>query len=159
MAVIYVVLAVWGVLLWVRARAFPTDAFIRALIAGGMTLPLFGYYAWVFTTNETFVIWSSQNILISPPPQDYLLAYGVLIFFGLFAVADAWRRGEEPRLMLLAWALAGLLLVYLPLNVQRRLGEGVIVPLTVLAVLGVERLIQCQGATPSERGCGLRYCS
>jgi len=48
------------------------------------------------------------------------------------------RPGGEVRLaLLLAWLLIVPLLVYLPMNVQRRMSEGVIVPLALLAALGL----------------------
>lgn len=146
LAVMYAVTGLWGVLLWVQRRAFPAGPFVRALIAFGVTLPLFGYYVWAFNSNAVFAQWSAQNILQSPPPWHYLAAYGGLLAFGGFAVRRAWA--SERGLWLLAWAGAGLTLVYLPLNVQRRLGEGVLVALAVLAVWGVRVLVETRGLRP-----------
>lgn len=137
LAVIYAVLGVWGLLLWAKQRAFPLDLFGRAVIAGVITLPLFGYYLWVFSVNPAFAQWSAQNMLPAPPPHHYLLAYAPYLVAGAFAVRRAWQLPGDRHLLLLAWALVGLVLVYLPINVQRRLAEGVIVPLAVLAVMGV----------------------
>jgi hypothetical protein len=53
-----------------------------------------------------------------------------------FAVRDAWRD-EGPTWLALAWVAVVPLLVYLPFNLQRRLVEGVQVPLSLLAALGV----------------------
>jgi hypothetical protein len=146
MAVMYAVLGIWGVLLWVQRRAFPTQAFIRALMAFGVTLPLFSYYLWAFSANAVFAQWSAQNILQSPPPWHYLAAYGGLVALGVFAIRRAWA--SERGLWLLAWAIGGLTLVYLPLNVQRRLGEGVLVALAVLAVWGIQVLVETRGMKP-----------
>jgi len=66
----------------------------------------------------------------------YLAAYGVLLVLAAFATRDAWReegRGWFP----LAWVGVVPVLVYLPFNLQRRLVEGVQLPLSLLAALGV----------------------
>jgi len=142
-ASVYAVLGIWGVLLWVRARAFPLRPFVRALIAFLVTLPVFGFYMVAFNTNPVFAQWSAQNILRSPPPPHYLAAYGGLLLLGAFAVRRAWAT--ERGTLLLAWVLVGLTLIYLPINVQRRLGEGVLVPLAVLAVWGIGVLVESRG--------------
>jgi hypothetical protein len=147
LAVIYLTLGVWGLLLWTQKRTFPTDAFVRALIAGLITLPLFGFYAWAFSRNPIFAQWSAQNILTAPPPHHYLLAYGGLLAFGVWALPSAWRDGERGAL-LIAWGLVGLLAVYLPINVQRRLAEGVLLPLAILAVMGLAHLPVRRLASP-----------
>lgn len=152
MAVIYAVLGVWGLLLWARDRRFPWDAFVRAVIAGGITLPLFAFFYWTFAANPMFAQWSAQNTLPSPPPLHYLLAYGPYLLAGAFAVRHIWREPSERGILLLAWVLVGLLLVYLPLNVQRRLGEGVLIPLAIVAVLGLESLRVRPGVRALWRG-------
>ncbi len=139
LAVVYAVLGVWGLLLWVRRRAFPLDAFIRAVMAAGVPLPLFLFLFWQFQVNPAMAQWSAQNSLPAPPPLHYLLAYAPFLIGGAFGVRGAWRSEDERWLLVLAWALAGLTLVYLPVNVQRRLAEGVLIPLALLATVGAMR--------------------
>lgn len=145
-AVTYVLLGVWGLAAWAIQRRFPTRLFLRAVVAGALTLPLFLYYAWVFANNWAFAHWSSQNILTSPPPLDYLLSYGLLIMLALIAlrgvVRQAYQRVEYA--LLIGWLIAAPILVYLPINVQRRLGEGVIIPLAICAALGLRQLFRAQ---------------
>jgi hypothetical protein len=142
-AVIYVLLGVWGLAAWIIPRRFPTQLFWRALIAALITLPLFIYYTVIFSTNPAFAQWSAQNILTSPPPLDYVLAYlplGVLAILAARLIFKRARRRNEHAL-LIGWLIAAPMLVYLPINVQRRLGEGVIVPLAVCAALGLRSLL------------------
>ena len=137
LAILYAILGIWGLMLWARDRAFPRDLFVRCLIAGGLTLPLFVYFLWAFTANPAFAQWSAQNSLPAPPPWHYLLAYAPYLLAGGFAVRAAWRQQGESSLLLLAWAFVGLVLVYLPISVQRRLAEGILIPLAILAVWGL----------------------
>jgi hypothetical protein len=69
-----------------------------------------------------------------------LAAYGVLLALAAFAVRDAWRA-ERPAWLALAWVGVVPLLVYLPFNLQRRLVEGVQVPLSLLAAWGLVKMI------------------
>ncbi|MBK8021613.1 MAG: hypothetical protein IPK19_09325 [Chloroflexi bacterium] len=140
LAILYCIVGAWGLASLVRTRRFPSVLFVRAFVACGLTLPLFFYYAVAFTQNQAFAIWSAQNNLPSPSLLEYLFAYGllgVLAFVAFFRL----RREMEPRFMLLVgWLAAVPFLVYLPINVQRRMSEAVLIPLAILAALTLERL-------------------
>jgi hypothetical protein len=78
-----------------------------------------------------FRAWDAQSITLSPHPLHYLVAYIVMIGLALLA-------SKRPQMDLLwTWILASALLVYAPLNPQRRFVEGVQVPLSILATCGV----------------------
>jgi len=51
--------------------------------------------------------------------------------------AERGSGGEAKFALLLGWLLIVPILVYLPINVQRRMSEGVIVPLAILAAVGL----------------------
>lgn len=142
LALIYCVLGAWGLVAWIRQRQFPWSLFRRAIVAAGITLPLFIYFALVFSQNPAFAQWSAQNILTSPPLLDNLLAYLPLALLAILGARQIWRSAEPHRALLIGWPLIVPLLIYLPINVQRRLAEAVIVPLAILAVFGIERLTQ-----------------
>jgi hypothetical protein len=144
LAVLYCVLGAWGLALWIRGRRFPLALTLHGGLAAALTLPLFIYYALAFSRNPVFAAWSAQNILTSPHPLHYLFAYALFLALAAFAVRWAWRRGwrSPAYLLLLAWVLMMPLLVYLPINVQRRMAEGVIVPLAILAAHGLALLIR-----------------
>ncbi len=153
--IIYVILAVWGLILWIAQRRFPRELLIAGGIAAGITLPLFAYFTYTFAANLIFAVWSSQNILLSPNPLHYVSAYCLLVTFALIAGRWLWKRITSPTSKsllgtrysalstfsaLLLWPLVVPILVYLPLNVQRRMAEAVIVPLAILAAVGLRFL-------------------
>ncbi|HVU13426.1 MAG TPA: hypothetical protein VHD90_19240, partial [Phototrophicaceae bacterium] len=156
LAVIYCVLGAWGLAAWAKDRRFPMALFVRAVMAAGITLPLFLFYALAFAANPAFALWSAQNILTSPPPLQYVFAYILLILMAAFGVRWLWTRaGLRPAPtdsvgswaynaapLLIGWVLIVPILVYLPINVQRRMSEGVIVPLAVLAAAGLRVLAE-----------------
>jgi hypothetical protein len=156
LAVIYCLLAAWGVGLiarnltssarhvdgrheWRPYRILPLTLLLYGGIAAGITLPVFIYYALAFAGNPVFAAWSAQNLLAAPHPLQYLVAYSIFLALGAFAIRWAWRRGRARAeyVLLLAWVMAAALLVYLPINVQRRMSEAVIVPLAILAAHGL----------------------
>jgi hypothetical protein len=104
------------------------------------------YTAWIFLTNPVMKGWSEQNLVLSPNPLHYLVAYGLS---GLFAVlAAVWivrqiRSGTSSHAqhLLLAWAVVIPLFLYAPFNLQRRMIESYQVPLSALAAIGIARLV------------------
>jgi hypothetical protein len=114
----------------------------EGLVAGSVVLipsSVVAYSAWVFTSDQVYAIWAAQNRILSPHPLHYLAAYGVLLVLAAFAVRDAWRD-EGPAWLALAWVGVVPVLIYVPFNLQRRLVEGVQVPLSLLAAWGAVRL-------------------
>ncbi len=155
-AVIYVVLGAWGLAVWIGTRRFPRELAIRGVIAGVITLPLFAYSAYVFATNAAFAQWSAQNTLISPNVLAYVLGYLPLAGLAAFGIGAAWRRARISARywLLMAWVVIVPVLVYLPINVQRRLAEGVIVPLAILGAMGARRLFVRGYSTQARRWMG-----
>jgi hypothetical protein len=143
LAVIYVVLGAWGLVSWVLQRRFPLALVRRGLLPALLTLPLFGYYAAAFAGNPALAQWSAQNRLPSPHPLHYLVAFILLVIPAAWGSRRVIRRARlDFRYgLLLAWPLIVPVLVYLPINVQRRLAALVIVPLAILAVMGLRWII------------------
>lgn len=109
-------------------------------IAFLIPLPLYIYFAYVLYTNEVFAAWDVQAATLSAPWPHYLLAYGPMLLLGALHL---WRRPSERTAVtpLWMWVLAVALLLYAPLNPQRRFVQGVHVPLAILATLGLLRVI------------------
>ena len=110
--------------------------------AAGFVLP--GAWAAVsaasYLTDPYLQTWGQQNVLLSPPISQYVLAYLLLAPLAaagavLLVREDAWR-GWLPA----AWALALPVLAYAPTNLQRRLPDGGWVALAALAFAALEGL-------------------
>ncbi|MBN1201595.1 MAG: hypothetical protein JXJ20_07045 [Anaerolineae bacterium] len=144
-AVLYAVLGAWGLAVWIRARCFPWMLFWRAASAGLVALPVLLYSVLVFASNDVFRQWSNQNLLPSPHPLHYVLGYASLAVPAVYALRWAWRKSADERdlpvLLLASWLVIVPVMVYLPINVQRRLAEGVIAPLGILAVIGLRLVV------------------
>lgn len=97
-------------------------------------LPSLLYFASVLATNPVFGEWWEQATTPSPPLWDYALAFGIILLLALPAFKSAWR--EKGSLFLAIWTLGIILLLYLPLNPQRRMIQGAHIPLSILATMG-----------------------
>ncbi|MDX2141230.1 MAG: hypothetical protein SF123_24310 [Chloroflexota bacterium] len=143
LAVLYALLGAWGLAVWIRQRRFPLTLAAWGGLAAMITLPLFAYYLVAGTGNPVFAAWYAQSSLTSPHPLHYLSAYGLLLLLSAAAMRWAWLHGRRsPGYVLLpAWVAMMPVLVYaLPDNVQRRMAEGVIVPLAIMGTHGLTLL-------------------
>ncbi|MEA3377948.1 MAG: hypothetical protein U9R72_17310, partial [Chloroflexota bacterium] len=121
------------------ARGLPWGRAALAGIAVVISAPIVVYSGWRFMSHPVYWAWGAQNQILSPHPLHYVAAYGVPLALAAFAVGDAWRS-KRPAWLALAWVGVVPLLVYLPFNLQRRLVEGVQVPLSLLAAKGLARI-------------------
>jgi len=111
-----------------------------ALVAVAVSAPLVVYNALVLGLDPALAQWMAQNVLPSPHPVHYALAYGVLLVPAAAGWRALWRRDARLALFAGTWVALGLVLAYAPIPTQRRLVEGVQLPLVVLAVLGLQSL-------------------
>jgi len=131
----------WAVMgmLWmvmnVRERRILWPEAASAGIVAAISAPIIGYSLYIFGSDPVYAAWSGQNLILSPHPLHYVAASIVPVLMAIPAVGRVWRDGG-PGWAALTWVGVIPLLVYLPVNVQRRLVEGVQIPLCLLAAQG-----------------------
>lgn len=101
--------------------------------------PVLIYDFWATRLDPTLASWNSQNLTPTPPLWDLLLALSPALILALPGAWLLWRRGNKGRLPL-AWAVLGMLLIYLPFGLQRRFMMGLFVPVVGLAGFGLSGL-------------------
>lgn len=145
----FALLTVWAILavylgwLYLTCRRLPWPQIWLTLGVGVGSAPVIGYDYWVSITNPILSGWSVQNITAAPPLLDFVLGYGLV---GLLAIVGGWIIVQQSRNQLSPepgewlvfwWAVVGILLVYLPFDLQRRLITGLHIPLGILAAIGL----------------------
>ncbi len=114
-------------------------------IVSVLSSPAIGYYLWLLKVDWLTAQRALQNINPTTPLYLTLVSFGGL---GICAVGAAWylirekKIWQTPYLLLIAWALAQLAMLYAPIAYQRRTGLGFHFPLVVLAVFGMGHLYQ-----------------
>jgi hypothetical protein len=107
-----------------------------------LSLPLVVYLGYSFTRDPFLSAWTSQNLILSPHPAHYLIAYGLII---LPTLMGGWRIIQDRNhtgMLLIGWAAIFPILAYAPFNLQRRLPEGIWVALISLAAIGLVSWLQ-----------------
>lgn len=132
---VYVLLVAW------RERQMPWQEVAGAVFAAAAAAPVMMSIVIAFFTNPALAAWSAQNLTPSLPPWDYALGYGLVLLLAVGGVVIALRRHERTDLFLLAWVGSVVVLLYVPIALQRRFITGLHVPLTVLAASGLQQIV------------------
>jgi hypothetical protein len=106
--------------------------------------PVLFYFFLVFSTDPFLTLWTDQNLILSPGPIHYLLAYGLVLPLVILGLIRAWSSDKRQWLLPVGWTLVLPLLAYAPYNLQRRLPEGGWNALVLLAAYGLSRLSKRQ---------------
>jgi hypothetical protein len=102
------------------------------------------YQLWMLLNDDFLQTWSLQNVILSPHPVYYLLAYGLFIPYAYWGWRWFRARNSIRADFLGAWILIFPALAYAPLNLQRRLPEGVWIAWIVLALAALSALQDVQ---------------
>jgi hypothetical protein len=102
--------------------------------------PLVIYTAVSFFTDPFLKIWSAQNIILSPPVGDYLMAFGITFPFLYLGFKKLFQVKRVESYVLTGWIVLLPFLAYFPYNLQRRLPEGIWVALAIVTALGLAGL-------------------
>jgi hypothetical protein len=111
---------------------------LAALILGGF--PLVIYQVAAIMGDPLLRAWNDQNLTPTPPWWDLLIALSPAL---LFAVPGIWKALRRRTLMdktVIAWVGLSFFLMVLPFGLQRRMMTGLYIPLSILAVEGIEVL-------------------
>lgn len=132
----------WCLIRWFQQKSLPWSHVGRLAWFGLSSLPLLLYFLWMTRDNALIGEWMAQNVTPSPALGQWLAAYGLL---APLAAVGAWRAARRRRpgdWFLLTWLVMQVLLMLLPISLQRRLSTGLHLPLCFLATLGFEDLMR-----------------
>lgn len=130
------ILATYWILLSLKRKRPAWREAVAIAVWGLAPLPLAVYYLSAFDSVPVFRSWSAQNVLPCPPIGHLLLGYGILALLAVGGLYHTIQQRNERRLLLLAWVISAVVLLYLPFALQRRMVEGLHVPICILATVG-----------------------
>jgi hypothetical protein len=138
--VLGVVLIVYGAVLWTSERRFPA----RWVVGGSSVVlgagAMVGYLIFAFRADPLLSFYG-QGVMQSPPPWYYVMGYGLLWPLALLGSVDSIRRRDRRGRLLIVWVVVVFVLAYSPLPMQRRLIEGVHIPICILAAAGLHQRV------------------
>jgi hypothetical protein len=134
------VLAVYGVGLWVVERRCPGRWVVGGLPVALGSLMVGLYFYLAFRADPVLLSWS-RAVMPSPPPLYFLTGYGLLGPLALAGTVELGRRRDLRGAFLACWVVVAFLLAYAPFGLQRRLIEGVHIPISILAAVGLHRCV------------------
>lgn len=131
---------------WLRIQIISTPEvginwsgqFKVSLVACLVVLPFVAYNLIAF--RDPYVRqWTAQNVILSPHPLQYLLAYGCVLPFAVVGGHKVIANNNWKGILPVLWVVMLPILAYFPFNLQRRLPDGVWVAMLSLLFYGLER--------------------
>lgn len=108
------------------------------LLGGG---PWLLYYQWAAWRDPLLAGWNAQNLTPTPPLWDVVLAFSPFLLLALPGAVQALRKDSGSMCWVAAWLLLGIVLLYLPIGLQRRFMMGFYVAVVVMGVWMLNRLV------------------
>lgn len=116
---------------------FGRDLIFTGLLGG----PFLLYQYWVAVTDPLLRGWNAQNITVTPPVWDLLLSFSPGIILALYWLWARRNVEKNPvQRMAAVWLFMALILAVFPFPLQRRFLLGFYIPITGLAVGGLDVL-------------------
>ncbi len=112
----------------------------HSLIIFFISLPSILYWLWLELTDFVTQIRTYQNICLTPSLLVTLISYGFLVPLALWAIYSFIKKHQidNLKIFLIVWLLTQFFLLYSPFAFQRRLMQGLQIPLIILAVFGLQ---------------------
>lgn len=117
-----------------------------------LTAPAVFYYIWLTNFDWTTSLKTFQNHCYTPRFFVVLISYGGLLLFGAigffmslkYLINKKYQKSnienlisDDNLLFLLVWAVVQFALIFMPFRFQRRLTEGLQIPLVFLTIIGL----------------------
>lgn len=109
------------------------------LIAGGA--PYVAFSLWAVNTHPVLAQWNAQNVTPAPGILDLVISLSPALLLALLGTAAVLREKGTVEVRVLAlWATVGVVILYLPISLQRRLISGLFIPGAGLAVFAWQQI-------------------
>ncbi|HUW96918.1 MAG TPA: hypothetical protein VMW58_14135 [Anaerolineae bacterium] len=131
------VLAAYWLLLLLKRKRLPRRESLPISIWAITPIPLLAYYYRALSSQPVFQSWAAQTVLPSPSILHLFLGYGVVSLMAIGGLVHVIRERDERGMLLVAWVASIIVLTYLPFSFQRKMVEGLHVPLCILATIGL----------------------
>ena len=107
------------------------------ILTGGVGGSMIAYQVGVTIWDPVFASWNAQNVTPATTWWDFLLSFSPVLLSGVAGmVLERKEILKEKRVILAVWLVGAVLLILLPVRLQRRFILGLYIPLAGLAAYG-----------------------
>ncbi|MDD2807255.1 MAG: hypothetical protein PHW95_01890 [Patescibacteria group bacterium] len=139
---IFVVTLIYYFIIW--RRKVVNFIFLAAsyLILFFVSLPVVGYYLYLLKTDWVTQQKAAQNLTFTTPLWLTLVSYGLLLPLFVYGWCLVVKKNNltSKNILLLVWPVVQFFLIYFPVNYQRRLTEGLHLPLAIFSGIAIVEL-------------------
>ncbi|MFA6099125.1 MAG: hypothetical protein WCV50_06345 [Patescibacteria group bacterium] len=139
---VYAVLGVYLLFIFWKNKKIIWSHVKHYLILCALPVPIVLYLFLTAQADWVTRQWEKQNILPSPSVWMYLIGYGLLLPLVVVGLWITFKKVNNKGIFIISWLLCSSLLIYVPVSFQRRMSEGLHVPIAILAGLGFLYLIK-----------------
>ena len=115
-------------------------------IFAAISSPSIIYYLYLLSNDHLLLQKSLQNYCPSPNIIFLALGFGGLLFFGIWGIYQSYKNKKlflnDLYLYFFVWIIVQFVLLYFPINFQRRLIEGWQLPLVFFSALSLTKLYE-----------------
>ena len=91
------------------------------------------YQSYLIKINIIAKYWAIQNINTSPSIRGLISGLGIWMPLGIAGLFFSIKKKDKNIILISSWAISYLLLIYFPVNIQRRFLEGLFIPYIILS--------------------------
>ncbi len=112
-------------------------------VVAALAAPSLLYQVWLVRAGDvTLAVKAVETPVESPAPLYLALGLGIPLPLAAVGAAGSVLRGSDARRLLGMWLALGFAVVYLPVPFQRKLAEGLHIPVCILAAAAVEPMLR-----------------
>lgn len=141
---VFIILFIYGFALFLKTRQI--SILYHYLLSLILSLPFVLYHFYMIRTDLVIGVRASQNITLTSPLIFVLTGFGFLLIFGLLGIYCLIKNKEifknEKFLFLAIWLICSWLLIYAPVDFQRRFLEGMQLPMVIFSIIALFNLAE-----------------
>jgi hypothetical protein len=135
--IVFSISSVWFILKAFIERRFIWSSFFKLAIFYSITALAGFYFIILKSLSPGFSGWAVQNVTLSPRPLNYMIGYGLIFILFLFGIRPALKGKNKYLFFLGVWAIVQWFLLFIPSQFQRKLGNGLHLPLVLIGMFGL----------------------
>jgi hypothetical protein len=143
MITLYLTIGIFMADYFISKRRIDWKRIVHLLIYGIITIVPF-IYTYLLFTSPGFAVWNEQNALSTPKLYQVISGFGLMGFSFVLVMVYFIKNYKTVRpeiRFLIYWVISSSILIYSPLNIQRRFLEGMHIPLGILTGFLIFRII------------------